>query len=103
MARETRNRAGTAGIAFAHEAVELFLVLGTAKFTDILVKLLAHFIEFAALLVEAGQFSIAPVVEGNVAGAEARTAIALPLALEGRAKAVDSVVGVLLEGFQPFA
>src|SRR5690606_942116 len=67
--------ARTAILALAHEAVELLLILGAAQLAHVLVELLAHGLELAALLGQALQLPLAPFVEGNVAGA-AETAIA---------------------------
>ena len=81
-----------ARLAVAHEPVELFLVLGPAQFAQIVVELVAHLVELAALFLETFHLGIAPVVEGDVAGARRSGVAAMAAPAGGPAAAGENVV-----------
>src|SRR5262245_9580291 len=56
-------------VAVGHEAVELVLILGSAKLANIVVELSQHLVELAALFGKPLEFLLAPVVESDVTGA----------------------------------
>ncbi len=87
------------GVTLGHEAVELFAVLGTAQFTRILFKLATHFIELAALLVEALQLLFTPFVKGDIAGSKRTSAemVRTPVAAERSTEIVCRVLISLLK------
>ena len=67
-------------VAFAHEAVEFFLVLGAAQLAQIIVELLQRLVELAALFLEPFQLLLAPFVEGDVARAAGAVVPGVPSA-----------------------
>src|SRR5690606_60933 len=58
---------GPVGIAVAHEAIELLLVLGTAQVRHIGLEIATLLVEATALFVEAAHLALAVVVEGGIA------------------------------------
>src|SRR5690606_756913 len=86
---------GGAGIALAHEAVELLAVAGLVKIGEILLESLAFLFEPAALVLEALQLLGAVVIEGCVAGG----LVVMPGAAMAAAFGLESALLALEPGF----
>lgn len=97
-----RRRLLCRGIAFSHEAVKLFPVLGTAQFMRIVLERGAHLFELAAFLGQALEFLFAPFVKGDIACAERTASERRTLAAaECAAEAIGGAADVALETIQP--